>query len=130
MYHHGWRQPNFFKGWIRQTKEEVRIYVVIGESDNHLGLLEAMHEEKLFEESSEEGQTYFVVGVRPDHAWDRRGNFLPLFDTFLRPTFLLSDSARYLRGFLAEERRKVTEGVLQGDDRRRKSDSKWSELEL
>ena len=50
----------------------MRIYVVLGEQDYHLGLLEAMHQEGLFgrEEKKEE---YFVVGMNSGEAWDAKG---------------------------------------------------------
>lgn len=66
MFHHGWREPNFFVDWVRETRADVRIYVVLGEPDNHLGLLEAMDSEGLFSRDSEE--EYFAVGARTD-AW-------------------------------------------------------------
>jgi hypothetical protein len=72
MYHHGWDEENFFINWIRETKETARIYIIVGESDTHLGLLDAMFEEDLFNENLDE--EYFVIGIRAD-VWDPDGKF-------------------------------------------------------
>ena len=47
---------------------------MLGEQDYHLGLLEAMHQEGLFngEEMEEE---YFVVGMNSGEAWDAKGKW-------------------------------------------------------
>jgi hypothetical protein len=53
---------------------DVRIYFVLGEPDNHLGLLEAMHHEGLFDKDKlVEGEEYFVVGINVDESWDKKG---------------------------------------------------------
>ena len=72
MYHHGYRQHNFFREWIRQTRDSVRIYLILGKSDNHLGLLEAMEEEGLFREDRGQDEEYFVVGIRTEKFWDQK----------------------------------------------------------
>ena len=51
----------------------MRIYVVLGEQDYHLGLLEAMHQEGLF--GREEMEEYFVVGMNSGEAWDAKGKW-------------------------------------------------------
>ena len=48
----------------------MRIYVVLGTHDQHLGLLEAMHSLDLFSRESEE--EYFVVGVGIE-PWEPEG---------------------------------------------------------
>ena len=63
-YHHGWRQENIFVPWVRQTKDSVRIYVLLGEQDHHLGLLEAMHAEGLGLFSHLYGLLSSLVGER------------------------------------------------------------------
>ncbi len=107
MFHQGWRQPNFFRPWLRETKQgnknfsgrikqikliynngeitflDVRIYVILGFGDNHLGLLEAMHAEGMLHNKSddknnheeEQQDHYFVVGIRID-PWTEQGQFL------------------------------------------------------
>ena len=39
MYHYGWDDPNMFRDWIKETKDSIRIYLILGDSDTHLGLL-------------------------------------------------------------------------------------------
>ena len=79
MYHYGWDEANIFRDWISETKNSVRIYLVLGDSDTHLAMLEAMHDERLFDATGVDDANdryYFVVGVRAD-AWDPNGkNFL------------------------------------------------------
>ena len=53
---------------------DVRIYLVLGEQDYHLGLLEAMHQEGLFS-AEREDEEYFVVGINSGEAWDAKGKF-------------------------------------------------------
>ncbi len=59
---------------------DVRIYVLLGEGDNHLGLLEAAVAEGLFSDDDEDEN--FVVGVRID-PWEETGKFA-LFSNVLR----------------------------------------------
>ena len=49
---------------------DVRIYFLLGEPDNHLGLLEALNFKGLLDNEKED--EYFVVGIRND-AWDAKG---------------------------------------------------------
>ena len=70
MYHFGWSEVNFFEEWIKETKDSARIFVIIGEADAHLGLLEAMVNENVFFSHNED--EYFVLGVRTD-IWDESG---------------------------------------------------------
>ena len=62
------------KHYIRPSEmrsyPDVRIYVVLGEQDYHLGLLEAMHQEGIFNAEKEE---YFIVGINSGEAWDAEG---------------------------------------------------------
>jgi hypothetical protein len=52
----------------------VHIYFVLGEPDNHLGLLKSMHHKGLFDkEKLEQGKEYFVVGINADKSWDKKG---------------------------------------------------------
>ena len=44
-----------------------RIYVIVGDSDTHLGLLEAMVKEEMLDDLDE--AEYFVIGIR-DNVWD------------------------------------------------------------
>jgi hypothetical protein len=39
MYHYGWDDANIFLDWIDETKDQIRIYFVLGDSDTHLALL-------------------------------------------------------------------------------------------
>lgn len=48
----------------------MRIYFLLGEPDNHLGLLEALNFKGLLDDGKED--EYFVVGIRND-AWDAKG---------------------------------------------------------
>ena len=77
MYHFGWDEANIFTDWISEIKKSVRIFLVLGDSDIHLALLEAMHEQRLFDADADvdaADRYYFVVGVRAD-AWDSNGKF-------------------------------------------------------
>ena len=65
--------------WVRETADEVRIYLVLGAADNHIGLLSALQDEGLLE-----GGEYFVVGLWQG-AWDQE------------------DPSKYLRGLLEDK---------------------------
>ena len=39
MYHYGWDDAKMFRDWIKETKDSIRIYLILGDSDTHLGLL-------------------------------------------------------------------------------------------
>ena len=67
MYHAGWKEENFFNDWVEETFENVRIYLILGESDNHLGLLDALYNKGLLQTGK-----YFVIGIRAD-TWDIKG---------------------------------------------------------
>ena len=60
---------SYFRNWIKEIK--ARIFVIIGESDAHLGFLEAMAKEKMFEKDC------FVVGVRLEE-YDYNGKMYPI----------------------------------------------------
>ena len=58
----GWYfDENEFVGWVKEIKSEARIFVIIGPNDCHLTLLEAMHQQNLFETNE-----YFVIGVNTE----------------------------------------------------------------
>ena len=65
--------------WVRETADEVRIYLVLGAADNHIGLLSTLQSEGLLE-----GGEYFVVGLW-EGAWDQE------------------DPSKYLRGLLEDK---------------------------
>ena len=65
--------------WVRETASEVRIYLVLGAADNHIGLLSALQSEGLLEDGE-----YFVVGLW-EGAWDQE------------------DPSKYLRGLLEDK---------------------------
>ena len=56
--------------YLLPMPSDVRIYVILGEGDNHLGLLEAAVEEALF--SGQKEEEFFVVGVRIE-PWEKKG---------------------------------------------------------
>ncbi|KAL1497780.1 hypothetical protein ABEB36_008678 [Hypothenemus hampei] len=56
-YHHGY-MDNPFNKLVEDTYRETRIFVILGHHYEHLGLMVAMEEKKLFEKGE-----YFVVGV-------------------------------------------------------------------
>ena len=88
MYHFGWDEANIFTDWISEIKKSVRIFLVLGDSDIHLALLEAMHEQRLFDADADvdaADRYYFVVGVRAD-AWDSNGTFL--LKNYIFPLFV------------------------------------------
>jgi hypothetical protein len=39
MYHYGWDDANMFNDWLEETKDSIRIFLILGDSDTHLGLL-------------------------------------------------------------------------------------------
>ena len=61
---------------MRETADDVRIYIIYGHSDTHLGLLEALQLQGCLETKK-----YFVVGLL-DGIWDR------------------ADPGKYMRGVL------------------------------
>ena len=61
---------NSFFDWINQTKNDARIFIILGELDCHLGLLKAFYDHGLFTDNSED--EYFVIGVNID-VYDESG---------------------------------------------------------
>ena len=55
---------NSFFDWINQTKNDARIFIILGELDCHLGVLKAFFDHGLFTDNSED--EYFVIGVNID----------------------------------------------------------------
>jgi hypothetical protein len=52
---------------------------VLGDSDTHLAMLEAMHDRGLFDVDGGDGENeYFVVGVRAN-SWDAAGKIIRIF---------------------------------------------------
>ena len=54
------------------------MYVILGEGDNHLGLLEAMDSQGLVDNPAVTDITngddgHFVVGIRPKDEWQTKG---------------------------------------------------------
>ena len=70
--HFSRRSPmrNSFFDWINQTKNDARIFIILGELDCHLGLLKAFYDHGLFTDNSED--EYFVIGVNID-VYDESG---------------------------------------------------------
>ncbi|CAH1154232.1 unnamed protein product [Phaedon cochleariae] len=56
-YHHGYFKNPFYK-LVEETYKDTRIFVILGHYYEHLGLMVAMEEKKLFDKGE-----YFVVGV-------------------------------------------------------------------
>ncbi|XP_015839153.1 guanylate cyclase 32E [Tribolium castaneum] len=56
-YHHGYGENPFYK-LVEQTYRDTRIFVILGHYYEHLGLMVAMEEKKLFDKGE-----YFVLGV-------------------------------------------------------------------
>ena len=55
---------NDFISLVNETKNDARIFVILGMSDCHLSLLEAFYNQGLFNNDLED--EYFVVGVNVD----------------------------------------------------------------
>ena len=55
---------DFFFEWINETKNDARIFVILGEKDCHLSLLKALYDHGLFKNNSED--EYFVIGVNSE----------------------------------------------------------------
>jgi hypothetical protein len=70
--HFSRRSPmrNSFFDWINETKNDARIFIILGELDCHLGLLKAFYDHGLFTDNSED--EYFVIGVNID-VYDESG---------------------------------------------------------
>ena len=52
---------DIFFEWINETKNDARIFVILGTKDCHLSLLKALHDHGLFKDDSQD--EYFVIGV-------------------------------------------------------------------
>ena len=60
--------------FVNETKNDARIFVILGESDCQLNVLEAFYNHGLFNDNVED--EYFVVGVNID-VYDKLGEFEP-----------------------------------------------------
>ena len=76
MYHYGWDENEIFETWIKEVKTQARIFVIVGDSDAHLGLLNAMHKQGLF--SVDNFDEYFVIGIDLS-VWNEKGEKTVLF---------------------------------------------------
>merc|ERR1712020_574250 len=56
---------NMLQTWIQKTKDEARIFIIVGQTDCHLNLIDAMVAEKLFD-NNDNNDEYFVIGVNTD----------------------------------------------------------------
>ncbi|CAH1122713.1 unnamed protein product [Ceutorhynchus assimilis] len=82
-YHHGYMENPFVK-LVEQTYRDTRIFVILGHHYEHLGLMVAMEEKKLFDKGE-----YFVVGVDIEQYDDK--NPSKYFHGLLRDDNLPSD---------------------------------------
>ena len=94
MYHYGWDETQIFETWIQEVKNEARIFVIIGDSDAHLGLLNAMSNQGLFSEDILD--EYFVNGIDLS-VWNEK------------------EAEMYLKGVLSDRSLEAQESILQGD---------------
>ena len=96
LYHYGYEDENIFQGLLRQIKDQVRIILIVGPLDSHLGLLEAIYDlgklscckvfksfstslqlikNVMFSESGEDdSRQYFTIGVSAKTEYDSSGN--------------------------------------------------------
>ena len=80
MYHYGWDENEIFETWIKEVKNQARIFVIVGDSDAHLGLLNAMHKQGLF--SVDNFDEYFVIGIDLS-VWNEKGETVLLGENFI-----------------------------------------------
>ena len=93
MYHYGWAEKEMFETWIQEVKNQARIFLIIGDSDAHLGLLNAMSKQGLF--SDDILDEYFVIGIDLS-VWNEKKAEL------------------YLKGVLSDPTLDAQESILQG----------------
>jgi len=90
--------------------------MIPGDSDTHLGLLEAMYDEGLFNQTNSDPDQadtnyYFVIGIRAD-AWDQEGLSISKLAMYFKLVWF-PDPSRYLRGYLqasSSPDRKIAKG--------------------
>ena len=58
-----------FENFVKEVKTKARIFVIVGDSDAHLGLLDAMYKQNLFNKDNVD--QYFVIGIYLE-VWDQK----------------------------------------------------------
>lgn len=101
IFHYGYEDQNLFIRLMDQIKEKVRIVLIIGPIDSHLGLVEAIEDlgkckkakskvnefhfhEKFVSEHKKTSMTnsFFVVGISAQLEYDKTGKNPPGFKNF------------------------------------------------
>ena len=104
---------NSFFDWINETKNDARIFIILGELDCHLGLLKAFHDHGLFTDNSED--EYFVIGVNID-VYDESGMPIENLDCIWIGTYIffvsLKGPQKYLKGLLEDDEEEKPEPYI------------------